>query len=107
MNILITSAGQRVSLVRAFQKELKTLYPEAKVYTVDMQPVHLLARLPIADAHIGVIVGLSPVEARDVAPIRRRGQRYGRVEGRRGERKEPAARGYETGVDVFGVFLRE
>lgn len=39
MNILITSAGQRVSLVRAFQKELKKLFPESKVYTVDLNPV--------------------------------------------------------------------
>jgi carbamoyl-phosphate synthase large subunit len=38
MNILITSAGQRVSLVRAFQRELKTLYPEGKVFTTDMAP---------------------------------------------------------------------
>lgn len=37
-NILITSAGQRVSLVRAFQKELKLIYAEAKVYTVDLNP---------------------------------------------------------------------
>lgn len=38
-NILITSAGQRVSLVRAFQKELKQHDSEAKVYTVDLNPV--------------------------------------------------------------------
>lgn len=38
MNILITSAGQRVSLVRAFQKELKKNFNEGKVYTVDMNP---------------------------------------------------------------------
>ena len=38
MNILITSAGQRVSLVRAFQRELKTLYPDGKVFTSDMAP---------------------------------------------------------------------
>lgn len=37
-NILITSAGQRVSLVRAFQKEVKRVYPSAKVYTVDLNP---------------------------------------------------------------------
>jgi carbamoyl-phosphate synthase large subunit len=37
-NILITSAGQRVSLVRAFQKELKRFYTEGKVYTVDLNP---------------------------------------------------------------------
>lgn len=38
-NILITSAGQRVSLVRAFQKELKKYDAEAKVYTVDLNPI--------------------------------------------------------------------
>lgn len=38
-NILITSAGQRVSLVKAFQKEIKAINPEAKVYTVDLNPV--------------------------------------------------------------------
>ncbi|MBS1549853.1 MAG: ATP-grasp domain-containing protein [Bacteroidetes bacterium] len=38
-NILITSAGQRVALVKAFQKEIKKLYPEAKVYTVDLNPI--------------------------------------------------------------------
>lgn len=48
MNILITSAGQRVSLVRAFQKELKQKYSEARVYTVDMQP-ELSAACNISD----------------------------------------------------------
>ncbi len=38
MNILITSAGQRVSLVKAFQYELKKLFIQAKVFTVDMNP---------------------------------------------------------------------
>jgi carbamoyl-phosphate synthase large subunit len=38
MNILITSAGQRVSLVRAFQTELKREFQYGKVYTVDMTP---------------------------------------------------------------------
>lgn len=38
-NILITSAGQRVSLVRAFQYELKRLIPSAKVFTVDLNPI--------------------------------------------------------------------
>lgn len=38
MNILITSAGRRVSLVRAFQKELKKHYPEAKVLAADANP---------------------------------------------------------------------
>jgi carbamoyl-phosphate synthase large subunit len=38
MNILITSAGQRVSLVKAFQKELKGLFENGKVWTVDLNP---------------------------------------------------------------------
>lgn len=38
-NILITSAGQRVSLVRAFQKEIKKLNNDNKVYTVDLNPI--------------------------------------------------------------------
>ena len=38
-NILITSAGQRVSLVKAFQKEIRKLSINNKVYTVDLKPV--------------------------------------------------------------------
>lgn len=38
MNILISSAGRRVSLVRAFQKELKKLYPQGKVFASDANP---------------------------------------------------------------------
>lgn len=37
-NILITSAGRRVSLVIAFQQELRKRFPAAKVYTADMNP---------------------------------------------------------------------
>ena len=37
-NILITSAGQRVALVRGFQETVKRFFPEAKVYTTDMNP---------------------------------------------------------------------
>lgn len=37
-NILITSAGQRVSLVNAFKKELQKKYPDSKVITVDLRP---------------------------------------------------------------------
>ena len=37
-NILITSAGQRVALVRDFQETLRRFFPEAKVYTTDMNP---------------------------------------------------------------------
>jgi carbamoyl-phosphate synthase large subunit len=37
-NILITSVGRRVSLVKFFKKELKAIFPEAKVYGSDMDP---------------------------------------------------------------------
>jgi carbamoyl-phosphate synthase large subunit len=38
MNILITSAGRRVSLVRAFKKELVKYFQDGKIFTVDMIP---------------------------------------------------------------------
>lgn len=38
MNILISSAGRRVSLVRAFQNELKAVFPQGLVMTTDMNP---------------------------------------------------------------------
>lgn len=38
-NILITSAGQRVSLVRAFQKEIRKIDENGKVFTVDLNPI--------------------------------------------------------------------
>jgi carbamoyl-phosphate synthase large subunit len=53
MNILITSAGRRVSLVRAFQKELKALYPDAKVFAADAAPI-LSAACQVADGHFGL-----------------------------------------------------
>lgn len=37
-NILITSAGQRVSLVRIFRNEIQKINPGNKVYTVDLNP---------------------------------------------------------------------
>lgn len=37
-NILITSAGQRVALVKDFQETLKRFFPNGKVYTTDMNP---------------------------------------------------------------------
>ncbi len=37
-NILITSAGKRVVLVKAFKETLNRFFPEAKVYTTDMNP---------------------------------------------------------------------
>ena len=37
-NILITSAGQRVALVRCFQETVLRFFPDAKVFTTDMNP---------------------------------------------------------------------
>lgn len=37
-NILITSAGQRVALVRGFQETVRRFFPDAKVFTTDMNP---------------------------------------------------------------------
>lgn len=37
-NILITSAGRRVSLVRSFQKELKQIFPTSSIFTTDANP---------------------------------------------------------------------
>jgi carbamoyl-phosphate synthase large subunit len=42
-NILITSAGRRVSLVRFFQKELKQFFYDAKVFTTDANPDYAAA----------------------------------------------------------------
>lgn len=53
MNILITSAGRRVSLVRAFQKELKKVYPDAKVIAADANP-SLAAACHAADDYFEV-----------------------------------------------------
>lgn len=53
-NILLTSAGQRVSLVRSFQKELaKTVLPGA-VYTADMSPEYSAA-CNVSDGYFKVL----------------------------------------------------
>lgn len=53
MNILITSAGQRVSLIRFFKKELKLLYPLRKVFAADLRP-QFSAACQVADAFFEV-----------------------------------------------------
>lgn len=52
-NILITSGGRRVSLVRAFMKELKAIFPSAKVYVADFNP-NLSPAAQIADKSIKI-----------------------------------------------------
>ena len=49
MKILITSAGRRVSLVRSFQKEIKKIDSEGKVYACDSDPI-VSAACQVADA---------------------------------------------------------
>lgn len=53
MNILITSAGRRVSLVRSFQKELKKIDQNGKVFATDAMP-SLSAACQIADGSFKV-----------------------------------------------------
>lgn len=52
-NILITSAGRRVSLVRNFQDTLKKYNPNGKVYTTDMNPF-LSSACQISDGFLEV-----------------------------------------------------
>lgn len=54
MNVLITSAGQRVSLIRAFQDELKKMEPNALVFTTDLNP-KLSPACQIADRYFQVL----------------------------------------------------
>lgn len=53
MNILISSAGRRVSLVREFQIELKKKFSEGSVFTTDMKP-ELSAACNISDKYFQV-----------------------------------------------------
>jgi carbamoyl-phosphate synthase large subunit len=52
-NILITSAGRRVSLVRFFKAELKKVFPEAKVLASDARPEYAAACM-VADDFFAV-----------------------------------------------------
>ena len=52
-NILITSAGRRVSLVRYFKIELNAIFPDAKVFTTDANPEYSSACI-ISDGYFKV-----------------------------------------------------
>lgn len=67
MNILITSAGQRVSLVRAFQNELN-LFNGGKVYTVDQYP-ELAPACHVSDGNRKISSVLSPNYIEDLLSI--------------------------------------
>lgn len=64
MNALITSAGRRVSLVKAFQQELKKDDADAKVFSVDLQP-ELSAACQVSDGYFKVprVTELSYIES--------------------------------------------
>lgn len=53
MNILITSAGRRVSLVRFFKQELYKVFPDSRVITSDANP-NLSAACMVADDYFKV-----------------------------------------------------
>ena len=52
-NILITSAGRRVSLVRSFQNTIKEFNENGKIYTTDMNPT-LSSACQISDGYVKV-----------------------------------------------------
>lgn len=58
-NILITSAGQRVSLVRSFQTELKKYFENGQVFTTDLNPV-LAPACHVSDQSFTVLRVTSP-----------------------------------------------
>jgi carbamoyl-phosphate synthase large subunit len=60
MNILITSAGRRVSLVKAFKKEISRYIPGGKIFTVDMRP-ELSSACRISDGYFPVIKATDPL----------------------------------------------
>lgn len=53
MNILITSAGRRVSLVRAFKNEIKRFFPNGKIFTADRNP-ELSSACRVSDGYFTV-----------------------------------------------------
>lgn len=68
MNVLITSAGQRVSLVRAFKKELKSFFTRGKVFTTDINPVQSPA-CNVSDKYFAVKRVTHPEYIEDLASL--------------------------------------
>lgn len=58
-NILITSAGKRVELLLEFKKELKSVFPNSQVLTVDMNP-HMSPACRLSDGAFTVPPVSSP-----------------------------------------------
>jgi carbamoyl-phosphate synthase large subunit len=68
MNILITSAGRRVSLVRAFKNELVKVLPEGKVFTVDMYP-ELSSACRISEGFFSIVSVTDPLYCENLLEI--------------------------------------
>jgi carbamoyl-phosphate synthase large subunit len=71
MNILITSAGQRVSLVRAFQRELYNIYPGQEVFTTDLCP-QLSPACQVSDKYFQVRKVTDPAYVEELIQLCRR-----------------------------------
>lgn len=59
MNILITSAGRRVSLVRAFKNEISRYFPGGRVFTADLKP-ELSSACMMSDGYFPVVKATDP-----------------------------------------------
>jgi len=68
MNILITSAGRRVSLLQAFKKELSEFFTDGKVYAADMKP-ELSPACRIADGSFSIIPVTDPAYCEKLVEI--------------------------------------
>ena|SRR5664280_238649 len=68
MNILITSAGRRVSLVKAFKSELLKIFPKGMVYTADLKP-ELSPACQISDGYFDVVRVTDPVYCNELIKI--------------------------------------
>ena len=71
MNILITSAGRRVSLTRAFKKELHEFFPDGKLLTADMNPV-LAPACHCSDGYFSVPAATDPSYIRELIGLCRK-----------------------------------
>lgn len=68
MNILITSAGRRVSLINAFKRELIKYFPYGKIFTVDMNP-ELSSACRVSDGFFSVPRVTDPSYCRMISEI--------------------------------------
>ncbi|MCX6327610.1 MAG: ATP-grasp domain-containing protein [Bacteroidia bacterium] len=68
MNILITSAGRRVSLVRAFKNELVKFFPKGRIFTADMKP-ELSSACSVSDGYFSVVRVTDPAYSEKLIEI--------------------------------------